>query len=61
MMSFVDRCVWRNPTSRQGQSITMTSFIDRCVCLERAHTHTHTGDCAPGGVNSGVGSSTIGI
>jgi hypothetical protein len=57
MMSFVDRCVGRNPTSRQGQSITMTSFVDRCVCLERAHT----GDCAPGGVNSGVVSSTIGI
>jgi hypothetical protein len=39
MTSFVDRCVWRNPTSRQGQSITMTSFVDRCVCLERTQ-HT---------------------
>jgi len=35
----------------------MTSFVDRCVCLERAHTD----DCAPGGVNSGVGSNAIGI
>jgi hypothetical protein len=39
----------------------MTSFVDRCVCLERAHTHTHAGDCARGGVNSGVVSKAIGI
>jgi hypothetical protein len=34
----------------------MMSFVDRCVCLERAHT----GDCAPDGVNSGVVSNAIG-
>jgi hypothetical protein len=37
MMSFVDRCVWRNPTSRQGQSITMTSFLT-AVCAWNEHT-----------------------
>jgi hypothetical protein len=28
----------------------MMSFVDRCVCLERAHT----GDCVSVGVNSGI-------
>jgi hypothetical protein len=25
----------------RNRRLAMRSFVDRCVCLERAHTHTH--------------------